>query len=139
MAVDGPTKQAGSTPSGGGPACPPPPAARTSTSGARASSGCRYPPTSERPGHRVARRYRRDGTLTGYPSGMPSAIGFPETLVEAAELVRARKLSPIELAQEGLARTEALQPRLDAFTRIPAGRPLDGAASAEEEIAAGRH
>ena len=70
---------------------------------------------------------------------MPSDIGFPETLVEAAELVRARKLSPIELAQEVLARSEALQPRLDAFIRITGDRLLDGAASAEEEIAAGRY
>jgi aspartyl-tRNA(Asn)/glutamyl-tRNA(Gln) amidotransferase subunit A len=70
----------------------------------------------------------------------PPPIGDkpPRSIVEAADLIRERRTSALELAREMLARAEALQPRLDAFIRITSDRLLDGAAHADEEIAAGR-
>lgn len=64
---------------------------------------------------------------------------LPRTIIEAAALIRTRRLSPVELAQEMLARAEEFQPRLDAFIRITGDRLLEGATRAEAEIAAGRY
>lgn len=61
---------------------------------------------------------------------------LPATIVEAAERLRARQLSPVDLATDMLARAEALQPRLDLFIRITRDRLLEGARRAEAEIAA---
>ena len=51
---------------------------------------------------------------------MPS-VGLPHSMLEAAELIRERRVSPTELAREVLSRTEALQPHLDAFIRAQQG------------------
>jgi len=40
------------------------------------------------------------------------------TIGEAADLIRARKLSPVEYTQALLDRTAALNPRLNAFIRV---------------------
>ena len=51
---------------------------------------------------------------------MPSAELHDLTLAEAAHLISARKLSPAEYTESLLARTEALEPQLNAFiTRTP--------------------
>ena len=71
----------------------------------------------------------------------PRSIGDkpPRTILEAADLIRERRASALELAREMLARAESLQPHLDPFIRITGDRLLGGAAQADEEIAAGRH
>lgn len=61
----------------------------------------------------------------------PHALG----IAEAAALIAARRLSPVELLQDCLARIEALDPRLNAFIRVTAEEALADARAAEAEIA----
>ncbi len=71
---------------------------------------------------------------------MPDARLADLPLSEAAELIRRHELSPVELAQAVLARIDALDPRLNAFTtRVPADDVLAGARAAERDIARGQH
>jgi aspartyl-tRNA(Asn)/glutamyl-tRNA(Gln) amidotransferase subunit A len=56
------------------------------------------------------------------------------TLSEASELVRARKISPVELTQECLSRIERLDPKLNAFITVTADAALAQAHAAESEI-----
>ncbi len=56
-----------------------------------------------------------------------------------AAAYKARRLSPVELVTDLLARIERLQPRLHVFTRLDAPGALAAAREAEAEIAAGRH
>ncbi len=58
-------------------------------------------------------------------------------LAQASELVRAKKLSPVELAQACLARIEALNPELNAFITVTAEMALGQARAAEAEIQRG--
>jgi aspartyl-tRNA(Asn)/glutamyl-tRNA(Gln) amidotransferase subunit A len=58
-------------------------------------------------------------------------------LAEASELVRARKLSPVELTQACLARIEALNAELNAFITVTAEMALAQARAAEAEIQQG--
>jgi aspartyl-tRNA(Asn)/glutamyl-tRNA(Gln) amidotransferase subunit A len=59
-------------------------------------------------------------------------------LAEAADLIHARKLSPVEFAAELLARIERHDGKYNAFVRLSPERALSAARAAEEEIAAGR-
>jgi aspartyl-tRNA(Asn)/glutamyl-tRNA(Gln) amidotransferase subunit A len=59
-------------------------------------------------------------------------------LAEAAAMIRARKLSPIEYTQALLARIERLEPRCHAFIKVTPERALAAARRAEAEIAAGK-
>ncbi len=52
--------------------------------------------------------------------------------------LRARELSPVEVAQAYLARIEATEPRLNAYITVTAETALEQARAAEREIAAGR-
>jgi aspartyl-tRNA(Asn)/glutamyl-tRNA(Gln) amidotransferase subunit A len=61
------------------------------------------------------------------------------TVAEAAELVRSRKLSPIEYTTALLARIERIEPKLNAFVTLAPERALEAARSAEDEIVAGRY
>jgi aspartyl-tRNA(Asn)/glutamyl-tRNA(Gln) amidotransferase subunit A len=62
------------------------------------------------------------------------------TLVEAAERIRRRDLSPVELAQAVVDQIERLNPSLNAFTTlVPAEDVLAAARSAADEIARGRY
>ena len=61
------------------------------------------------------------------------------TMAEAAELIRARKLSPIEYADFLLRRIAALEPQLNAFITVTADLAREQARQAEQEITAGRH
>jgi aspartyl-tRNA(Asn)/glutamyl-tRNA(Gln) amidotransferase subunit A len=58
-------------------------------------------------------------------------------LAEASELVRARKVSPVELTQACLERIEALDPTLNAFITVTAESALAAALVAEGEMARG--
>src|SRR5262245_5253109 len=61
------------------------------------------------------------------------------TIAQAAELIRARKLSPVELAQAHLKRIAAFDPQLTAFLLVTSDLALKQAREAEEEIAKGRY
>ena len=58
-------------------------------------------------------------------------------LAEAAALIAARRLSPVELLADCLARIEALEPRLNTVIRLLAEQAMDAARAAEAEIATG--
>jgi aspartyl-tRNA(Asn)/glutamyl-tRNA(Gln) amidotransferase subunit A len=60
------------------------------------------------------------------------------TIAEAARLIAARKLSPVELTRAYLARIETLGPKLNAFVTVTADAALAQAGVLEREVAAGR-
>src|ERR1019366_10821368 len=59
------------------------------------------------------------------------------TLTEAAQQIRTRQLSPLELTRECLARIERLNPALNAFITVTAELALEQARQAETEVMAG--
>lgn len=59
------------------------------------------------------------------------------SLAEAAQLLRAKKISPVELTRHCLARIERLNPKLNAFITVTAESALAEARAAEVEIARG--
>lgn len=59
------------------------------------------------------------------------------SLAEASELVRAQKVSPLDLTRACLARIEALDPKLNAFITLTAESALGAARAAEAEIGRG--
>lgn len=59
------------------------------------------------------------------------------TLSEAADLVRQRQVSPLELVDAALARTEALEPRVNAYITLLADDARRAAREAERQILAG--
>ena len=59
------------------------------------------------------------------------------SLAEAAEQIRSRKLSSVELTRECLARIERLNPLLNAFITVTADHALEQAARADAEISSG--
>ena len=59
------------------------------------------------------------------------------TLAESARLIRTKKLSPVELTRALLARTEALEPQLDAFITHTSQAAIEAASAAEAEITRG--
>ncbi len=60
------------------------------------------------------------------------------SLADAAELVKERAVSPVELTQACLHRIEQLNPDLNAFITVTAQQALDQAQHAEKEIRDGR-
>jgi aspartyl-tRNA(Asn)/glutamyl-tRNA(Gln) amidotransferase subunit A len=77
-------------------------------------------------GPRAAARQERSGNVASL------------SLSAASELVRARKVSPVELTKICLARIEQLNPILNAFITVTASQALADARAAESEIAKGR-
>jgi aspartyl-tRNA(Asn)/glutamyl-tRNA(Gln) amidotransferase subunit A len=61
------------------------------------------------------------------------------TVRELSELIRARRLSPIELAEGYLARSERLGPKLNAYANLTSELALRQARAAEKEIASGHY
>src|SRR5881409_1589124 len=62
------------------------------------------------------------------------------SLAEAADLIRRRTISPVELTEAVLARIETLQPIINAFTTlVPREDALAAARAAEREIAGGTY
>lgn len=59
------------------------------------------------------------------------------TIARAAEAVRARELSPLELTQAYLARIERLDPRINAYITVTTERALADAKQLTDELAAG--
>ncbi|MFI7020574.1 amidase [Streptomyces sp. NPDC050164] len=61
------------------------------------------------------------------------------TLAAAADAIRARQLSPVELADSVLERIEQVEPDLRAYVTVDAEQARRAARRAENDIAAGRH
>ncbi|HEV8640429.1 MAG TPA: amidase [Methylomirabilota bacterium] len=61
------------------------------------------------------------------------------SLAEVAERIRKRDLSPVDVVEAHLQRTETLNPRLFAFLEVTADAARTQAKAAEAEIAAGRY
>ena len=61
------------------------------------------------------------------------------TIADAAQLIRTRKLSPVEYADALLARIETFEPQLNAFITVTAELARKQARQAESEIMAGRY
>ncbi|MFJ1565738.1 amidase [Streptomyces erythrochromogenes] len=57
------------------------------------------------------------------------------TVADAAEAIRTRRVSPVELVDSVLERIEQVQPRLGAYASVTADRARDAARRAEHEIA----
>lgn len=60
------------------------------------------------------------------------------SLAKASELLRRKKLSPVELTQACLTRIERLNPRINAFITVTAGQAVREAHAAEAEIQRGQ-
>jgi aspartyl-tRNA(Asn)/glutamyl-tRNA(Gln) amidotransferase subunit A len=100
---------------------------------------------------RVTRRTFLQGVAAGAAGasllGGGSAVGASQrpndptllSLTEAAELIRTRQLSPVELLDATLARIDALEPRVGAFVTIVPAVARAAARAAESEIVAGRY
>jgi aspartyl-tRNA(Asn)/glutamyl-tRNA(Gln) amidotransferase subunit A len=76
--------------------------------------------------------------MTEMPDTAPAALHHL-TIAEAARLIAARKLSPVELTRALLARIEAIDPQLNAYLLVTAEQALEQARQAESDIAAGNH
>ena len=59
------------------------------------------------------------------------------TLTEASDLLKAKKLSPVDLTQACLDRIDKIDPKLNSFLTLCPDRALDAARRAEQEISAG--
>src|SRR5919198_6233722 len=71
---------------------------------------------------------------------MPDTALLRLSLAEAADRIRRRALSPVELAEAVLAQIDALQSALNAFTTlVPREQVLAAARAAEREIAGGTY
>jgi aspartyl-tRNA(Asn)/glutamyl-tRNA(Gln) amidotransferase subunit A len=96
---------------------------------------------------------RREVLQTLVAAGASTAFGTPAqrsgasnptpdltalSLRDASELLRSRKLSPVELTNACLARIERLNPVLNAFITVTADQALVDARAAELDIARGR-
>ncbi len=82
------------------------------------------------------------GTDSNGPKATPSATRsdlYLLSLEDAAKLVAAKQVSPVELTQAALARIEQLQPKLNAFITITGEQALAQARAAEAEIAGGNY
>src|SRR5689334_6874472 len=60
-------------------------------------------------------------------------------VTELAQRIKARKLSPVELAESYLERSRRLGPRLNAYVTLTEKLALEQARAAEKEIAAGQY
>ena len=87
----------------------------------------------------VASSFARCGQAAGESLVLPSVGQHTGeltklTLGEASELIRSRKVSPVELTQACLSRIERLNPKLNAFITVTADSALAQAHEAESEI-----
>jgi aspartyl-tRNA(Asn)/glutamyl-tRNA(Gln) amidotransferase subunit A len=73
-------------------------------------------------------------------SATAGGIDLPNlNIVDAAEKIRTRQLSSVELTQAVLNRIDALNPKLGAFTTVAASHAMDSARAAEREIQQGNY
>ncbi|HEY7205693.1 MAG TPA: amidase [Methylomirabilota bacterium] len=69
---------------------------------------------------------------------MTSGSPFP-SLVQTADALRTRRVSPVELVQDALARARRLQPRLNCFITVLGEQAIEEARRAQQEIGLGRY
>src|SRR5262245_14834884 len=69
---------------------------------------------------------------------IPSEIIF-KSATELAPLLKARKLSPVELVQAFLDRIESVNRKVNAFITVTGEHAIEEARKAEREIAAGKY
>ncbi|OBG28730.1 hypothetical protein [Mycobacterium sp. 852002-51057_SCH5723018] len=62
---------------------------------------------------------------------------FELTLAAAVQQIRAKALSPVELTESVLARIDAVNPQINAFSNVTTELAAGAAALAEREIAGG--
>ncbi|MBT5830535.1 MAG: Asp-tRNA(Asn)/Glu-tRNA(Gln) amidotransferase GatCAB subunit A, partial [Candidatus Latescibacteria bacterium] len=62
-----------------------------------------------------------------------------QTITEVAELIREKKISPVEVTQELLARIEELDGRFKSYTTVMVDEAMEAAKAAEAEIALGKY
>ena len=87
----------------------------------------------------VTARRSVDTASASSSAGAGSAHGLAGlTLCEAADLVRDRKVSPVDLTRACLERIERLDPKLNAFITVTAESAIAEARAAESEVRAGR-
>jgi aspartyl-tRNA(Asn)/glutamyl-tRNA(Gln) amidotransferase subunit A len=80
-----------------------------------------------------------DGVAAGRPpTSPPDADIAALSLSEAAQMLKTRKLSPLDVTRACLARIERLNPKLNAFITVTADGALARAREAEKEIQRGR-
>jgi len=79
----------------------------------------------------------RSGRAAARQRAVGSEVG-ELSLSEAAQLIRTRKLSPLDLTRECLTRIERLDRKLNAFITVTADSALANARQAESEIQRGR-
>lgn len=65
-------------------------------------------------------------------------LNWPMNILETSELLRSRRVSPVELTKECLVRIQKFNPALNAFITITADSALAEARKAEEEIQSGK-
>jgi len=70
---------------------------------------------------------------------LPASDIVFKSAAELAPLLKARKLSPVEVVRAFLDRIEAVNPKVNAFITVTGEQALDQARKAEREIAAGRY
>ncbi|MGH8612364.1 MAG: amidase [Gammaproteobacteria bacterium] len=70
---------------------------------------------------------------------MTDASNLPRTIVEASRLIKARKLSPVELVEGLLSRVALIEPFVNSFITVTTDEAMRQAARAENEIAKGRY
>ena len=73
------------------------------------------------------------GAQTQLPTGELTGL----TLKQASDLIKAKKVSSLELTKACLARIDQYEPKLNAFITVTAEKALDQAREADAEIAAG--
>ena len=61
------------------------------------------------------------------------------TIAQAAQLIRQRELSPVELTASVLERIDRLNPRLNAYITVTGEQAMEAARQAQEEIGAGHY
>ncbi|MDA2933194.1 amidase family protein [Acidobacteria bacterium AH-259-D05] len=61
------------------------------------------------------------------------------SIAQAAELIRTKQLSPLELTQAVLDRIDQVEPKVHAFVTVARDEALEAARSAQEEIARGEY
>ena len=75
---------------------------------------------------------------TRYTQAMKGPIPPFLTIAEAARLIAAKKLSPVELVRSLLARVEAIDPKVNAFLTVTGEQALAAARAAERGVRARR-
>ena len=96
------------------------------------------PRASDTIGHMFSRRDLARGLLAFPLAGAPPADPADLTVTEAIGLLRQRKLTPLELTQACLKRTERLNPRLNAIITVLGDQALARAKALQASSAAGQ-